>query len=160
MTVILDYVNEEVSRGIRKEARRLGLDLNIAFRVNKIKDIILGLNSDKVNLKGDNILSERNIIYKLTCKRCKGHKVEYIGESKRSLNKRVSEHLCAFTDVNKRSQVYQYADITHGSCSSNDWSVDILAREPDELKRKIKESKLIGHLNPKLNLNGGITYIR
>ena len=89
-----------------------------------------------------------------------GNKCEYIGETKRKLNQRIAEHLTEYTDINRRSQVFQHAKNVHGECSSSNWKVEVLGRETREVERKIKEAKFIGQINPKLNMNQGITYIR
>ena len=154
-------ISDEVSKEIRREAERLCLDINISFRVSKIRNLLLGR---KPSLDSQNnivdILEEKGTVYSITCKKCVGQKVNYIGETGRKLSCRISEHLCGYSDTCRRSPVRLHADSSHGSCGPDDWNVEILSRVKNVVDRKISEAQFIRRLNPNLNVNRGITYIR
>ena len=87
-------------------------------------------------------LEQTEIVYRFACKGCS---FKYVGESKRSLNTRLEEHI---NNKQKNSVVTLHKNDEHQFHWDN---VKILDKEPNEKKRLISE--MIYILNTKNTLN-------
>ena len=85
------------------------------------------------------------VVYDITCNDCGEH---YIGETARTLEKRLGEHQKQTTSAIQEHQSQANHEI--------DWEgVKILDKESVDVKRKIKEAIHIRRQRPTLNRDGG-----
>ena len=97
----------------------------------------------------DNIVRDKTgTIYKITCDNCDR---TYIGESDRSLHRRINEHLAI-----NRSSLTAVAEHNKNNKHTFSWdNVEIVGRENNTLKRKIREAIEIKILKPEINRDVG-----
>jgi len=88
---------------------------------------------------------ETGVVYDITCNDCREH---YIGETARTLEKRLGQHQKQTTSAIWEHQSQANHEI--------DWEgVKILDKESVDIKRKIREAIHIRHQRPTLNRDGG-----
>ena len=91
-------------------------------------------------------MNKTGVVYEIQCKTCKGC---YIGETGRTLGKRIEEHKKSSSSAIYEHQVTQRHSI--------DWdNPRILEREDNTTKRKLKEAIQIKKRNPSLNRDSGM----
>jgi hypothetical protein len=81
-----------------------------------------------------------NVVYKYDCKGCNGC---YIGQTTRGVETRKMEHLRAFRGIGHSRIVEHCLNYKH----DNDWNANIIAIEPNDNKRLIKETLLMDHFS-------------
>ena len=94
----------------------------------------------------DHITKKSGIIYRYKCDRLECDE-EYIGETARTFEERLKEHLKA------PSPIFDHSNILGHSTTINNYTV--VGREEQNLSRLIKESMFIRVKNPTLNKNIG-----
>ena len=101
-----------------------------------------------VHPKDNTIRDKAGVIYRIKCHDCDK---TYVGETDRSLHRRVSEHMAV-----NRSSLTAMAEHCKTLNHSFDWdSISIIGRENNTLKRKIYEALQIRHLHPAINRDTG-----
>jgi len=111
------------------------------FSLNKLGRII------KVQKDILPIKCNKNIVYKLSCKNCDAI---YVGQTKRKLNTRITEHK---NDINKKTG--KHSMITEHNLNKNhefDWDPEILDREKYYYRRLISETINIKSQKNTLNM--------
>ena len=97
---------------------------------------------------------QSNIVYAIQCQDS-GCEELYIGETKQTLAKRMSQHRRASTGCGD-SAVYTHLDITKHSFDNKD--VKILDRESKWYERGVKEAIYVKREEPSLNRGGGLRH--
>ena len=132
----LPYV-KGVTEAIARRMRTAGVNVH-SKPTNTIRSMLVHPKdrTSKMNRSG--------VVYKINCGDCPS---SYVGETGRSLGKRVEEH------AGKTSAVATHMD-NEGHTFNSD-SVEIMAIETDWFKRGVKESIHIKEQNPTLNQDRG-----
>ena len=71
------------------------------------------------------------------------------------MRERIAEHL----NFNGISEVSKHIRAKHILSGRDDWEINILGNEKDNLKRKIKEAFFIAKIQPSLNKTKGLNVI-
>ena len=97
-------------------------------------------------------LVKKEVVYRIPCQDCEA---SYIGETSRSLRKRISEHKYAVKSNDRKNGVAVHAwDNQHRP----DWdAAEILEREPHFMKRRVLEAIWIQKTSLNSNLDCGLT---
>lgn len=195
-TLVLQFKSDFASKKITEAKRALDTrnEFNLLFRTScKLIDIIRkqfkkSINQVHSNLKSEGTLnsvsnnSGRNKIYKLDecvdkygcvyslgCRDCAeihGKPCIYVGETARSLNVRIKEHMKPLSTsvINSSdtccSAVALHSNTVHGKQPSiSSWEIKILDFSPRTQDRKVLEAAWIKKTNPNLNRDKGVQFL-
>ena len=165
ITIVLDYFGDEISSKIRKKKDELKLDIQICYKSKKLADLISKYNrqhtrkKDKIEEERKCDFTTRDLVYRMTCNECKA-KIDYVGETGRSLKERFEEHTAENRKEENRTEPGRHALKVHGFNNDKLWKVEILHKWKDYYQRKIMESIEILKSKPLLNKRAGIDFIK
>ncbi|XP_023225942.1 uncharacterized protein LOC111626693 [Centruroides sculpturatus] len=106
----------------------------------------------KESKKKKDLLEEDGVVYRLQCT-C-GVPYYYVGETKRKLKVRMSEHLAAVRNKINTSPVFLHCHVNNCQLDIN--NVKIIHKEKNIVKRKFKEHFAIIMQSNVMNLNNGV----
>ncbi|XP_023212233.1 uncharacterized protein LOC111615077 isoform X6 [Centruroides sculpturatus] len=146
---IIKYVSFPYIKGIYEKYNnffnhkliRLAPSLN-----NRLSNMMIIRNNAK------DILEEEGVVYRIECT-CNNPSF-YVGETKRRLRIRLSEHLAAVRLKMSNSPVFQHCN--SNNCQININKLKIIFKEKNIVKRKVKEHFAIIMQNNNVNLNTGM----
>ena len=97
-------------------------------------------------------LMKKGVVYKIPCRDCE---TSYIGETGRTLQKRISEHKYAVKTNNRKNGIAVHAwDMGH----QPDWdAAEVMETEPHQWKRRVLEAIWIQKTPQTCNLDCGLT---
>ena len=166
----LPFIDDHLLCKVKRKVVKSGLNINVAWQnKSKLKTVLVHSSFSKpkcpggqrchtcnTGFKGD--CSQKNVVYKISCKLCqeKGEENIYIGETKRPLRLRFNEHI---RDAVNRTQETPMGDHflehhpSHPQNSGIPLNIQILYRAKDHPDRKIAESVFIKKRRPQLNRN-------
>ncbi|XP_023212232.1 uncharacterized protein LOC111615077 isoform X5 [Centruroides sculpturatus] len=122
------------------------------FKVKRCQEIIKLSNMMIIRNNAKDILEEEGVVYRIECT-CNNPSF-YVGETKRRLRIRLSEHLAAVRLKMSNSPVFQHCN--SNNCQININKLKIIFKEKNIVKRKVKEHFAIIMQNNNVNLNTGM----
>ena len=100
----------------------------------------------------DKVKDKHGVVYEIKCGDCNA---TYVGQTGRNLSQRVKEHHTA--TVNGRVEHSGIAQHAWDSHHEIDWSnVQVLAQEPSERRRQVREALIISEKSPSMNRDVGL----
>ena len=165
----LPYIDEELLCKIQSKIRKSGLNVRIAWKnPQKLRNKLIRSSLSKPKCPGgqrchtcvsgfSGDCTQKNVVYRLTCKVCqeKGQESIYIGETKRPVRLRFNEHIRDALNASEGTPMGDHFNERHPSTDvpSNPFLLEILYKSRDHPDRKIAESLLIKRNRPELNSN-------
>ena len=166
----LPYIDETLLWKVKQIVKKSKLNIRLAWKnEKKLKSSLVRsslskprcpggrkCHTCKSGFRGD--CTQRNVVYKLTCKQCQedGRDAFYVGETMRPVRLRFNEHV---RDATNRTVNTPFGDHFVSHHAQHDQlptplDVGILYRARDCPDRKIAESILIRDQRPPLNVQG------
>jgi hypothetical protein len=139
----IPYINNTVDYQIRKSIKELGLNVIISHKSTQLKHLLSSKRpKETCNLPGctlkSNICLVKGSVYLIKCNLCRE---SYIGSSWRHLHLRFKEHLSQ-----KASPIHH-----HNARCNGPISIEVLQRENNLQRLRIKEALLIKERKPSMN---------
>ena len=159
-------LNEQLAKTCRRALKKAGLKIRIVERAGKSIKRILAKSDpfrktvcdqdkckvckldSKANCKG------RCVVYQMKCQGCNGKRTNdglYVGETARSVEERIGEHLTKYEVNDKNSVFHKYLEEKHGGERQNVKLKVVSSCGNDAMLRQVTEAVLIKELNPELN---------
>ena len=106
---------------------------------------------------GQDVCMQKNVVYQLKCKECPE---QYVGETGRFLETRLEEHNGEARRQELDKPWGQHFRTTHPGCKLNYGqsafsAVEVIGREPDRARRKLREAIEIRDAKPHVNISTG-----
>ena len=163
------YIDEELLSKIPSKVRKSGHNVRIVWKnPQKLRNKLIRSSLSKPKCPGgqrchtcvsgfSGDCTQKNVVYRLTCKVCeeKGQESIYIGETKRPVRLRFNEHIRDALNASEGTPMGDHFNERHPSTDvpSNPLQLQILYKSRDHPDRKIAESLLIKMNRPELNSN-------
>ena len=97
-------------------------------------------------------LMKKGVVYKIPCRECE---TSYIGETGRTLQKRITEHKYAVKTNNRKNGIAVHA---WDMCHQPDWeAAEVMETEPHQWKGRVSEAIWIQKTPQTYNLDCGLT---
>jgi hypothetical protein len=170
--LVLPFISDQMVSKIREEAFKLFPDppFRISYKTSVNAKQFFEKNQKLLNMQSTEMLKKVGAIYKMTCKICesKGVIESYVGETGRSLTKRIKEHTRTlkkdkqtgeFLTSSADSRPVIHACEVHRTNGLEQWEVQVLGTSTSTQARKIMEAEVIRDHRPSLNTSHGLSLI-